>query len=171
MDALAFTFVTAVTGKRDQELSFKSPVLSVKSEPSNLSSSAKRSTPNMKSIFIVLGETGENDSQRSWLVKAFPSEEAAVSFIGKLESTYQSVAGEDEELSQESEEQLVQAMQALDENFDFESETGTAYSITELPFEGFAKPVQKPSRDGQRPFRPQCGPSKGSKGQDRRPRR
>lgn len=128
----------------------------------------------MKSIFIVLGETGENNQQRSWLVKAFPSEETAVSFIGKLESTYQSVADEDEELTPESEEQLIRAMQALDENFDFDSETGTEYSITECPFEGFAaKPAQRqrPNREGQRPFRGQGGPSRESKGSDRRPRR
>lgn len=130
---------------------------------------------NMKSIFIVLGETGAEDQQRSWLVKAFPSEETAVSFIDKLESTYQSVAKEDEELNEESEQQLVHAMQALDGNFDFDSETGTEYSITECPFEGFVKPAHTSGqgRDDRRPFRGgQGGPSRsGSRGSDRRPRR
>jgi hypothetical protein len=125
----------------------------------------------MKSIFIVLGETGGNDQQRSWLVKAFPSEQAAVSFIDKLESAYQSVSDENEELDQESEERLIKVMQSLDENFDFDSETGTEYSITECPFEGLAKPEQKPNRDGQRPFQGRGGLARGSKSSDRRPRR
>jgi hypothetical protein len=125
----------------------------------------------MKSIFIVLGETGENDQQRSWLVKAFPSEETAVTFISKLESTYQSVADENEELTEETEKQLIEAMQRLDENFDFDSETGTEYSITELPFEGAATPTQSSGRDGRRPLRGQGRPQRKSKGSDRRPRR
>jgi hypothetical protein len=125
----------------------------------------------MKSIFIVLGETGGNDQQRSWLVKAFPSERMAVSFIDKLESAYQSVSDENEELDQESEERLIKVMQGLDENFDFDSETGTEYSITECPFEDFAQSAQRPSGDGQRPFRSQGGLARGSKGSDRRPTR
>jgi hypothetical protein len=99
----------------------------------------------MKSIFIVLGVTGENEDQRSWLVKAFPSEREALAYIEKLEATYQSF--DDEE---GSEDQLIQSMKELDENFEFDHETGTEYSITECPFESSAKPINR-SDENRRP--------------------
>jgi hypothetical protein len=116
----------------------------------------------MKSIFIVLGVTGENEQQRSWLVKAFPSEKEALGFIEKLESTYQSFADE-EEFDQRMEDELVESMKALDENFEFDPETGTEYSITECPFEGSAMHMGRPHRDES--------PSRGSRGAGRRPQR
>lgn len=122
----------------------------------------------MKSIFIVLGVTGENDQQRSWLVKAFPSEREAMAFIDKLESTYESYANE-EDFDKEAEEQLVEAMRDLDENFEFDAETGTEYSITECPFEGSARPPNRPSED-RHPPRGQAQ-SRDNRGSQRRPPR
>ncbi|MGZ5280060.1 MAG: hypothetical protein ACXWC9_08965 [Pseudobdellovibrionaceae bacterium] len=101
----------------------------------------------MKMIFIVLGETGENEQHRSWLVKAFPTEKDALSFIENLESAYHTFADEDEELDKESEDQLIDSMRELDENFEFDPETGTEYSITECPFEAGSK---RP-KDGRKP--------------------
>lgn len=107
----------------------------------------------MKSIFIVLGVTGENEQQRSWLVKAFPSEESALHYIEKLEATYQS-ATDDEDFNQESEDELIEAMKALDENFEFDADTGTEYSITECPFEDRQRSRdQVASRDSKSPRR------------------
>lgn len=122
----------------------------------------------MKSIFIVLGATGENEQQRSWLVKAFPSEQEAESFIDKLESTYQSFADE-EESEEVDEEQLLESMRELDENFDFDPETGTEYSITECPFQGSQRSVS-PSSGDRRPPRSQA-PARDSRGLGRRPKR
>ncbi len=87
----------------------------------------------MKSIFIVLGVTGENEQQRSWLAKAFPSEQAALAFIDKLESTYGALADDED-----GDDRLIESMKSLDENFEFDQETGTEYSVTECPFEGSA---------------------------------
>lgn len=120
----------------------------------------------MKSIFIVLGVTGENEEQRSWLVKAFPSERDALTFIEKLESTYETFADEEDE-QEDSQDRLIEAMRELDENFEFDPETGTEYSITECPFESSAKPAGR-FRDESRPPRGQA-PARGSKGPGRKP--
>jgi len=125
--------------------------------------------PNMKSIFIVLGETGENEQQRSWLVKAFPTETDALSFVELLESTYHSFAEENEELEKEAEEQLVESMRDLDENFELDPETGTAYSITICPFEGSTKPTGRRPQ-GDRSFQGKAG-SKSPKNGRRPPRK
>lgn len=120
----------------------------------------------MKSIFIVLGATGENEQQRSWLVKAFPSESEAMTFIDKLESTYESLADEEDEVD---EDQLFQSMKEWDENFEFDPETGTEYSITECPFQSSQRPTASSSSD-RRPARGSA-PSRESNGLGRRPKR
>ena len=126
----------------------------------------------MKSIFIVLGVTGEDDQQRSWLVKAFPSERDAIAYIDKLESTYQNYADE-ENFDEAIEDQLVSVMKNLDENFEFDPQTGTEYSITECPFEDSARPANPPRSD-RRPFERETkgrSSSRESKGPRRSPRR
>ena len=88
----------------------------------------------MKTIFVIIGETGEYSDRSEWLVRAVRTEDRAQKFIRELEFTYRSVQAKGYGSQREKDAATRKCMSKLDPDFS-EDYTGTSYYYGEVTIE------------------------------------
>jgi hypothetical protein len=85
-----------------------------------------------KTLYVVMGTTGEYSDRSEWPVAAVEGEESAKQYVRALERQYQSIPPSLKEDRWKNREK-VKALMTLDPQFD-EDYTGTQWFFSEVPF-------------------------------------